>query len=143
MPDEPLEAEAILEEAEEIEEVAEDIDELSEQLAVHAIISEERHEEILGEVAECRSQMESLLSRMEQQAPATAAESPVLAQVSEQMTSLLSRMEALEAKLAALSKDSLNPTPSPSVTPEAPASGGGLGVPPVVSAPPKRKRPIL
>jgi DNA repair exonuclease SbcCD ATPase subunit len=107
-PEAPLEPPpAVAEEVIAAEEETEEIDELSEQLAVHSIMSEERHDQIIGEVRECQTRLEALSSRLEaNQNPDSPALHQILQQVSE-----------LRAEMATL-KSSLDSTPSNQIPPE-------------------------
>jgi hypothetical protein len=76
------------EEEEEIEEILT----VSEELALHSIISEERHEEILEEVEQCRTQLESL----------SMGESPTLAAIQTQLTAIHAELMNQRAELEAM-----------------------------------------
>lgn len=137
-------AAAIEEEAESIEEQVEDVDELAEQLAVHQIISEERHQEILEEVGRCEEGLERIRS---QQQSMTQTESPAAQATLTELTLLRERMDRIEATLNQLAasqghqpstqtpSQSNQPGSSPSsvVSVEAPAA-------PTVT---RKRRPVL
>ena len=101
---------------EDIEEATEDIDELSEQLAVHSIISEERHDEILARVDECNQTIQTLSSQV------TQGESPILTQLLNQMIELRTELATLKENTKSLmdsrSNQDRTPNPSSEVTPE-------------------------
>jgi hypothetical protein len=94
---------------EDIEEAVDDIDELSEQLAVHSIISEERHDEILARVDECNQTIQILSSQANQ------AENPILTQLLNQMIEL--RTELASLKFLMDSRLNRDRTPNASETP--------------------------
>lgn len=85
-----------------IEEATEDIDELSEQLAVHSIISEERHDEILARVDECNQTIQTLSSQV------TQGESPILTQLLNQMIETRAELATLRSSLIALTESKSN-----------------------------------
>jgi hypothetical protein len=93
---------------EDIEEATDDIDELSEALAVHSIISEERHDEILERVDECRTQLATLSS-------VPTAENPILTQLLNQMIELRTELATLKSSMELRSNPA--PTQNESETP--------------------------
>jgi len=145
--------EAVAAEIEEALELNEDVDEVSEQLAVHQIISEERHDEIIEGVNICQERLEALSTRLQtleqNQSGVQQTDSPVLSQILQQVTEIRTRQETLEQNLRSLldSKPS-NPQQSPSVVPN--PEPGAVDVDPVAviepqpaSEPQRRKRRIL
>jgi hypothetical protein len=86
------ESPAIEEIVEDISDTEDDIDELAEALAVHSIISEERHDEILERVDECRNRLEVLL-------PMTQAENPLLSQILSEMTAIRAELMSLKSSM--------------------------------------------
>lgn len=139
----PAVAPPVEEEAEAIEEQAEDVDELAEQLAVHQIISEERHEEILSEVNQCREELGRL---RDQQQSTMQTESPAAQATLTELTLLRERMDRIEASLTALLASQGHqpsiPIPSLSAQPETPPSPASLEAPiaPVLT---RKRRPVL
>ena len=100
---------------EEVEEVTDEIEDVSEQLALHSIISEERHNEILERVDECRNRLEQL----------SATESPSVAALQAEVQTLRSEMIELKSLLVSMSKN-LQPresTPEPVTELEEPKPG--------------------
>jgi hypothetical protein len=78
------------------EEIEDDIDELAEALAVHSIISEQRHEQILEEVAACQTQLETLST-----SPQT--ENPLLTQITTQLAEIRAELLILKSSMATMS----------------------------------------
>lgn len=78
-------------ELESTDDVVEDIDELAEQLAVHQIISEERHEEILQGVAECQKTLETLSG--------VQTENPILTTIMNQLIEMREELIILRLSL--------------------------------------------
>ena len=97
-----------------IEEATEDIDELSEQLAVHSIISEERHDEILARVDECNQTIQTLSSQV------TQGESPILTQLLNQMIELRTELSVLKSSMDSRLNRDRTPNPSETSEPETP-----------------------
>jgi hypothetical protein len=112
------------------DEIEDDIDELAEALAVHSIISEERHDEILERVDECRMQLESLSTT-------GTAESPLLTQIMSQLVEI--RAELMNLKSSMDSRPN-RPQEQPSESPtEEPVSEEGV-LPEAETTPPKPQR---
>ena len=93
-PDELARIEAGCEE--EVEQIGDDVDEVAEALAVHSIISEERHDEILERVEICQSRLEVLSTQVQAISP-SSAENPTLARILEQLGELKGRVESLQS----------------------------------------------
>lgn len=74
------------------QEIEDDIDELAEALAVHSIISEERHDEILTEVAACQT-------RLEQLSTVGTAESPLLTQIIAELATIRGELQSLKSSM--------------------------------------------
>lgn len=94
-----------------IDETDEDINELQEALAVHSIMSEQRHEEILEGIEECQTRLETL------SATAQTAESPILTQVLNQLVELRAEIATIRASMDSLSERPI-PTESHQLIPE-------------------------
>jgi hypothetical protein len=122
----------------ELEEEAENIDELAEQLAVHQIISEERHQEILEEVAQCRDGLRELRER--NQIP---TESPAYQAMLTQMTLLLERLDRMAAASPPQSPERppSNRTPLPSNPQESNQSVSVVA--PEAPMPTRKRRQVL
>jgi hypothetical protein len=107
---------------EEVEQIGDDVDEVAEALAVHSIVSEERHDEILVRVESCQLQLEALSSRMEALSP--SMENPILARLLETVSELKGQIESLRSSV-----DSKLITPPPiqreSIPPINPSSEEG------------------
>ena len=95
-----------------IDETIEDIDELSEQLAVHSIISEERHDEILARVDECNQTIQTLSSQV------TQGESPILTQLLNQMIELRTELSVMKSSMDSRLNQVRSPNPSETPEPE-------------------------
>ena len=93
------------------EDLTDEVDEVAEALAAHDIISEERHEQIITEVTECRNRLE-VLSTQER------AESPLLSRIQAEVMRLNLALTEILSSLTDLKTQS-NRTPSVSV-PESP-----------------------
>jgi hypothetical protein len=145
MPDEPQaglppsEA-AVIED--EVSIVEDEVDELQEALAVHSIMSEERHKEIIEGVQSCRESLEQIQNRL----PETPGESPVLNRILEELTLIQTRLTTIETE-ARESRNRLAPNtpesiPQPSPSPNSPNPQNESVVDPARETPaiPKRKR---
>lgn len=98
-----------------IDEIDNGIDDLEEMLAVHSIVSEERHEEILGGVAECRESLTVIQNQL--QSPTN--QSPSMELLLERTQAIMERLTALETEIRSLRP---SPNPAPSSNPEQPPS---------------------
>lgn len=94
-----------------LDDVDDEIDDLSEMLALHSIVSEERHQEICEGVDLCRESLGQLQTQVQQ----LGAESPTLALILERISETAARLTTLEAEVRELRSQS--PAPSPSQTP--------------------------
>lgn len=88
-----------------IETEADEIDEVSEALAVHGIISEKRHEQILEEVDECKTRLDQLLTKE------PTAESPTLTMILERLIQIQTELAVLKESVKATSDSSPSNTP--------------------------------
>lgn len=140
----PVPAVAVEAEVEDAEEQAEDIDELAEQLAVHQIISEERHQEILEEVGRCEEGLERIRN---QQQSMNQTESPAAQATLTELTLLRERMDRIEATLTQLAASRGLPpsTPTPSPLNQPVESSPAVVVAEVPAAPSvtRKRRPVL
>jgi hypothetical protein len=98
----------------ELEVVDEGIDEVSEMLAVHSIVSEERHGEIIEGVEQCRESLQAIESQL-QQSPA----SPSMELLLERTAQIAERLTNLETEVRSLRQ---SPTSAPSSSPQLPPS---------------------
>lgn len=130
------------------EDNAEEIDELSEQLAVHSIISEERHDEILERVDQCRTELERLSAN-----GLTTAESPMLIQMVTQLAEIRAELTNLKSSQdrmdQTLRESSTQTRQEPEMVPEEPRAEELMvepseeNEPGPVEAPRRRNRQVL
>lgn len=123
---------------EEIGEEEEELDELTEMLAVHSIVSEERHDEIITGVDSCRENLATITTQLQ----TLGAENPSILLLLERVSAMEGKLEAITAQLQALAVSS-NPQPSPSENPQPrpPESAAVLpAVEPEEAAPPAPSR---
>jgi hypothetical protein len=143
----PSPAEELISEELEIE--AEEIDDLSEQLAVHSLMSEERHTEIISGVTTCQENLAQIAQQVQQisSQTAAAAESPSLTLILERLGEIQSRLSTLQKKVDGLNPSqtvpaSLTLQPSQSETPPEGAAVLPVAEPAAAPAPepaPKRR----
>lgn len=85
------------------EELSDDIDDLSEQVALDSILDEERHDEIVEVLTECRERLDQLTTQSQ------TGESPALHRIAEDLTEVRRELAELRHSLT-----NSQPTPKPS-----------------------------
>lgn len=102
-----------------IEEVEEEIDELSEQVALDSILSEERHDEVMEGLEECRQRLERLT---------TEGQNPQLEAIQAELREMRQMLHEVRTELQTYSSTRpSNPTFSSSPNPNGEARGAHEG----------------
>jgi hypothetical protein len=132
LPETPAPIEAEIELAEEL---TDEVDEVAEALAAHDIISEERHEEIINEVNECRLKLEQLST-------AERAENPILSRIQEEVRQTREQVAALASSLESMrsSRTPSESAPAEPVMESSTAEPEQLAPQEAEQAAPKRRR---
>lgn len=101
-------------------EIAGEIGAVEEQIALLAVIAEENHDELVGEIQECRENLASLTAQVQ---TLTASESPSSSLILQQLTALQAQVTQLQGQLQrnqpipSSTDSSLPPSQSPETRP--------------------------
>lgn len=96
-----------------------DIDEAVAAVQAEALLSAERHGELMERLNECQNRMDQLSSRLEA-ASSSQAESPLLSQILTQLTEMRAEVETLKSGLEKMREPSIQTPPSESTPPQEP-----------------------